>query len=402
MYFYIKKKEVYILNKFPHFVSNQKLFLTLYLLINSLFVLKYAERIEIIQNYISVVIYMVLVSLAFFLHKKSKIFLNAIKKMNLFLLGFSLIIFLLLIFVNLNIDGLSLNSDRWSALEVLIKSVLEGNYPYAVLDHLDNTTSNLPGLFYLGLPFYLLGDVGFLQPFTFLILSLFIIYSKIKNDEKVFVLMLVLLAPSYFWEVFAKSDLMSNCILVLLFISVWLQKFKEHIFKRKWLLALCSAFFVLTRGIVIIPLTLFLFSPYLQISWKSKISFLSYFLLFLLLISLPVLISLPDIEFIKEHNPFNHQTRYAPKILIITSLLLPFIYSLKVKKNADVFLYSTYILSGLILVTFILNCIEEGFSENVYGNLFDISYLSMIVPFIIVYFIESFKNKNNTISKSVK
>jgi len=379
------------------FLGNQKAFLILYVCINALFVSKYSERIEIIPSFISTIMYVILVTSVFFLHRQLKTFLNGMRKINLFLIVFCLIVFVFLICINLSIDGLSLNSDRWSALEVLIKSVLEGKYPYAVLDHLDNTTSNLPGLFYLGLPFYLLGDVGFLQPFTFLVFSLFIIYSKIKNDEKVFVLLLILLAPSYFWEVIAKSDLMSNCILLLVFISFWEEKFKGNLFKKKYLLALIIGFFLLTRGIVIIPLTLFLFSEFIQISWKRKISFFFYFVFFVLLISLPILISLPDIAFVKEHNPFNHQTRYAPKFLIAISLILPFVFSFRVKKSSDIFLYATYILGGLMLVTFVLNCIEEGFYDNLYGNLFDISYLSMVIPFVILFFLESFKNEKKTI-----
>ena len=106
------------------------------------------------------------------------------------------------------------------------------------------------------------------------------------------------------------------------------------------------------------------------------------------------LISLPDIDLIKKQNPFNVQTGYASKILIVVSLLLPFLCSFKVKKSGDIFRFATYILGGLMVVTFILNCIEEGFYENVIGNLFDISYLSMIIPFIIFYFLVSFKNKN--------
>jgi hypothetical protein len=305
-------------------------------------------------------------------------------------------------FINLNVDGLSLNTDRWSALEVLIKSILEGKYPYAILDHLGNTTSNLPGLFYVGLPFYLLGDVGFLQPFTFLILSLFITFLKINNDKKVFIILLILLSPAYYWEVIGKSDLMSNCFILLLFIFFWQQKFQNNIFKRKILLALCVALFVLTRGIVIIPLTLFLFFEYLQISTKDKIYFAFYFILFVFLISLPIIINLPDLEFIKEHNPFNHQTAYAPKFLTILSLILPFIFSSKVKKISDVFLYSTYFLGGLIVITFILNIIEEGFYANIYGNLFDVSYLSMILPFIIFYFLGIFKEDALKSSKTVK
>ena len=349
-----------------------------------------------LPSYFLLLIYNGFIIPVFYLHKKVIIFLNNTKKMNLYLLIFSLVFFILLMFINLKIDGESLNVDRWSALEVLISSILEGKYPYAVLDHLDNTTSNLPGLFFIGLPFYLLGGVDLLQPFMFLFLSLFVIYSKIKNDEKVFIFLLILMAPSYFWEIIAKSDLMSNCILLLIFISFWQQKYKNDLFKNESLLAFLLALFVLTRGIVVIPLTIFLFADFLKITLKKKLVLSGYFLLFIGLVSLPVFIDLPSTEFIKEHNPFNHQTRYAPKILIIVSLLLPFLFSFKVKVSSDVFLYTIYVLASLMFVTFVLNCLEEGFYENIYGNLFDISYLSMVLPFIVFYFLEKFKNQNNS------
>ncbi len=383
---------------FIDFVSKKKFFLIVYIIINSLFVLKYSNRIEGLPSFIFMLFYIVLIIFSLLLYIKVKAILNNVKKMNFILFAFSLCFFCLLMFINLKVDGLSLNTDRWSALEVLIKSILEGKYPYAILDHLGNTTSNLPGLFYVGLPFYLLGDVGFLQPFTFLFLSIFIILSKIKNDEKVFIFLLCTLAPSYFWEVIGKSDLMSNCILVLLFISIWQQKFKNNIFKQSYLIAFFSAFLVLTRGIVAIPLTIFMFSEFIKVKPYKKLLFILCFLMSLIFISLPVFIDLPSLTFIKEHNPFNHQTRYAPKILILISLLLPFVFSFKVKNSSDVFLFSTYILSGLMFVTFILNVIEEGFYANIHGNLFDISYLSMILPFILMYFLEKAKNLNNNLS----
>lgn len=383
---------------FIDFVSKKKFFLIVYIIINSLFVLKYSNKIEGLPSFIFMLFYIVLIIFSLLLYNKVKAILNNVKKMNFILFAFSLCFFCLLMFINLKVDGLSLNTDRWSALEVLIKSILEGKYPYAILDHLGNTTSNLPGLFYVGLPFYLLGDVGFLQPFTFLFLSIFIILSKIKNDEKVFIFLLFTLAPSYFWEVIGKSDLMSNCILVLLFISIWQQKFKNNIFKQSYLIAFFSAFLVLTRGIVAIPLTIFMFSEFIKVKPHKKLLFILCFLMSLIFISLPVFIDLPSLTFIKEHNPFNHQTRYAPKILILISLLLPFVFSFKVKNSSDVFLFSTYILSGLMFVTFILNVIEEGFYANIHGNLFDISYLSMILPFILMYFLEKAKNLNNNLS----
>ncbi|QVY67408.1 hypothetical protein [Polaribacter sp. Q13] len=323
---------------------------------------------------------------------KLKLYFNKLKKFNSYFIFFSVFIFLFLLFINLSIDGYSLNVDRWSAMEIGIKSLLEGKYPYAVLDHLGNTTSNFPGLFYLGLPFYLLGDVGLLQPFTLLLLLFFLFRLKIENYQKVIVLALLLFAPAYYWEIIVKSDFMSNSILLLLFISTWSSKFGKDIFKKGIFLAIISAFFVSTRGTVIIPLTLFLFSSFIKTTTYKKVLFSSVFIISLVLISLPIFINLPNFDFIIEHNPFNHQTRYAPQFLIITALIIPFILSFKISKTSDVFLYTIYILGGLVGISFILNCIEEGFDQNIYGNLFDLSYLSIVLPFILFYLMEEYQN----------
>jgi hypothetical protein len=82
---------------------------------------------------------------------------------------------------------------------------------------------------------------------------------------------------------------------------------------------------------------------------------------------LPILISLPDIAFRKEHNPVNHQTIYVLNFLIVISLIIPFVFSSRVKKSSDIVLYATYILGGLMLITIVLNCIEEGIYDNLFG-----------------------------------
>ena len=75
MYFYIKIREVFILNIFPCFVSTKEIFFTDYILANTLFVLKYLERIEIISSYVSVCIYKILVISTFF-SSEIKVFFN--------------------------------------------------------------------------------------------------------------------------------------------------------------------------------------------------------------------------------------------------------------------------------------------------------------------------------------
>jgi len=367
--------------------NTNKVALVFYLLINTFFVLKYFDRQDFVSKYLVLLMYLVIVFLGIFYLNKFSAIINRIKKANYYVLGLSFVVFLLFVFINFYIDGNSLNADWWSAMDVTIASILNGEYPYGMKDHLGQTSSNLPALFYIGLPFYFLGDVGLLQPFVFLLISLFLFKSKIAIHKKVIVLFLLLMSPSYLWEIIAKSDLMSNIILLILFLFFWDDKFKNNYFKKPLLLSFFCAFFVLTRGIVVIPLTLFLFRGFLDSNLKTKLKFIVGFTIFSIVICLPILINLPNTETIIEHNPFNHQTKFTPKFVQILFILLPFLIALKRLKIKEKVYYLLILLSILLFVSFAIVCFKFGFDNALYKSYFDISYLGIVLPFTILYFV---------------
>ena len=296
--------------------------------------------------------------------------------------------------MNISVDEGQLNTDRWSAFDLFIRAVLNNEYPYNLKDHLGQTSSNLPGLFFVGLPFYLLGDIGLLQPFVFLLSCMFLYKTKITFSNKLMILFLLLMSPAYMWEIVGKSDLMSNLILLILFMCFWDHKFNKNYFKNTILLAFFCAFFTLTRGIVVIPLTLFLFHDFVKSEKLVKFKFILFYVFFVFIISLPVLLTLPDMLTVIEHNPFNHQTRYAPKLLQLIFIILPFWFSTKVKTFMHVLYFSFLLLALLLFLTFFINVLEEGFESNLYGSLFDISYFGMIIPFAIILMVQSLNKKN--------
>ena len=149
---------------------------------------------------------------------------------------------------------------------------------------------------------------------------------------------MLILSPAYLWEVAVKSDLMSNVFLVIIFIYLWKQKTK-NIFEKYTVLSLFIAFFILTRGVVYIPLILFLFSDFIKIDTQTKIKFIVWLLFFLLL------------------------------------------FSIKIKNNLDIFYFSLLIFGALIFSAFIMNIYEEGFYNNVINDLFDLSYFGILIPF---------------------
>ncbi len=134
-----------------------------------------------------------------------------------------------------------LNVDRWSAMNEGIKSIINLQYPYSAIDHLGGRTSNFPGLFILGFPFYLLHNVGYLQVFAFLLLA-YTIYTFFQtNTSRLLTLILFVSSPAFFWEVTVRSDLMTNFILILIFMVLWYKRYKNKLFIQPFKLGFFTA-----------------------------------------------------------------------------------------------------------------------------------------------------------------
>ena len=255
-------------------------------------------------------------------------------------------------------------------------------------------SSNFPGLIYIATPFYLLGNIALLQPFVFLITMLFIRNYKMEHHKKLLFLFLFLSSLSFLWEIFAKSDLMSNVILVLLFMMWWSKKHPINYMNKAIQLSFFAALLVFTRGFLAIPLTLFLFGPFLKTSIKEKVKFGSFLLLFLILLALPILLTLPSDEVLLGNNPVRNQTAYAPYWLMMVVIFIPFFISPMIKGILGILRWSYIIMSLLLLGLFINNLILEGVEVNIYGGLFDISYLGILIPFAIFFYIFDQTDKN--------
>ncbi|MFD0993511.1 hypothetical protein [Tenacibaculum geojense] len=375
-----------MLNNLKNFFKTDYL-LVVYMYVNSFFILKYGERIYDGFEYGFLFFYVAFILLLRLLVKKNAIVINDSKYFFVFFLIASIIMFLLQCLLVFGINGNTVQVDRWSALQVFIENILNGDYPYDKQDHLGKTTSNLPSLFYIGLPFYLINNIGLLQPFVFVILMLFVNKASVSNVKKTMIVLLLLFSPAYWWEVAVKSDLMSNLLIVTLFIWYWKSKYSKNIFHNSIMLSFWVSFIVLTRGVVAIPLVLLLFHDFMKLDVLYRVKFLFIVVVFTILLMIPVLITVPSLDYLLIHNPFNHQTKYAPIFLIFFSLVAPFLLS---KHSTSIYLIqrnSMWILFLLIFITFIINIYEEGWCNNIYGIVFDISYISMILPFIVISYL---------------
>ncbi|WP_372745379.1 hypothetical protein [Lutibacter sp.] len=354
--------------------------LILFVFINNLFLYKYGSRLDIINIYGLIFGYNLFLFSIFYSVIKIKLSNTAI---NLIFGSIVFLFFCVTVYVNISVDGENLNVDRWSAMSNSIKALLNNEYPYTAQTHLGKGSSNLPSIFFIGFPFYVLGNVGFLQSFSFLLYS-FILFKTLKNPKaKLVGILLLTLSIFYWWEIYAKSDLMTNFIIILGFILY--SEMKKIDFTKPYLLGLISGFLLYTRLVAIIPLSILLFKNFINVSLKTKVKFISTGLIIILILSFLIFRNCPNIETFINYNPFNLQKKSSqfPIYLSFILILFPLYFSLKIKKSKQIIDFSVLLLSLTVLLSFSMVFYTYGFSKIINNHLFDISYFNLITPFII-------------------
>lgn len=352
----------------------------IFIFINTLFVIKYASRIDAFNGFVVALIYTLLLSIISFVYIRLNL-KNYYK--SLFYIT-SVLFFVFTIYLNINVDGNTLLVDRWSAMEVGIKALLNGEYPYSALDHLNARTSNLPTLLFIGIPFYFLGNVGFLQSFTFL---LFIyITLKVFNTYKgrLLCILLLIFSPSYLWEVYVKSDLMSNFIIILA-VVVFMQ---DRIFKNIKMSPLFESFLltslIMTRITAVIPISILFFKHFYKFSAQKKTIFITVSLATIIIFSYICFNKVSSLEHFYEHNPFELQNRQLPSILSLILIIIPMIYSFRAKDIKSIIYLTVIFLLIPVSIAFFTSIYYSGFNATLFESSFDISYFNMVLPFLLL------------------
>jgi hypothetical protein len=186
------------------------------------------------------------------------------------------------------------------------------------------------------------------------------------------------------WEVYVASDLISNLIIILLFMVFWDNKFNSNYMKRPVLLGFILSILILTRGVVIIPLLIFLFHHFYTNKIVSQLKLIISIFIGIGLLILPVLLLVPNTETLLNYNPLELQTRHTSKgfqaVIIFISLLVSF----KSKNILQVFQWSFITLGILLAVTMIGYFFKYGIYQSIVESIFDVSYLGILIPFAIL------------------
>lgn len=349
----------------------------LYLLINSLFVVKYAARASQSVAIAACSVYVVGITLFFVL-------LRRWRQPSPLLVGCIIVGLVgILLIAQSMLDPYQLQVDRWSAIHNFLYNLFHGVYPYAARTHLGGYGSPFPVWQLFHIPFYLLGNVGLS---VFFCLGLFLVSLPHKQDSSRLLLaaLLILLSPAFVYEVLVRSDLMANFLLVAAILNGFARK---HIsLKNHWLcIAVAVGLLMSTRLTTVVAFTLWLLPDYLRQPWKIKLLMPLVAMAVFALTFLPLLFWDADMLLFFRNNPFVLQTRQGSPWEYPLVLPLLLVLALTWKNSwPKLMMNISWALFALVVITFVCKMYFTNTWTGLFTGHYDITYFNMALPFVTI------------------
>ncbi|UCB52865.1 MAG: hypothetical protein JSV10_01880 [Candidatus Zixiibacteriota bacterium] len=351
--------------------------LTLYGLINALFVYKYAARIT-AHPWVTSSLYLVLLGLlVLLLYRKAELRLSPGAQNLIYFLVIVLFAFALTLVMS-HFDPQKIRVGRYPALQDWISRLFDSEFPYNV----HTRPSGFPFLFVMAMPFYLLGDLGFFQIFSFLIFAGLVYFRYREQTANRFrCIFLLMSAPVFLYEVMVRSELFSNMVMVMLYLAIL-----EMVGRRMSLVALISlglvgGLLLSTRGIALLIYVLVL-GYFLKTKVVTHGMFFASICAGFLVSLLPFLIW--DWAQFMKLGPLSKQLSFLPIWLLALSVVSSVYCALKIESLRRVYSAVSFTLFAVVLVAFSTSVLDLGWHQSVLGDGFDISYFAFAIPFLIV------------------
>ena len=364
--------------------------LLLYILINTLFVEKYVSRVTSLHWIFAIVYIVGIVCLLWAIRQYSHKCKHPFKWFLVLLIVFACIAGI----SQLSIDPLSLNVDRWSAIHNFLSGMFCGHYPYGQQTHLGGYGSPFPVWQILHIPFYALGNVGM----SIIIVTILFLWTlnRLYSPKVALVAgILLCISPAFWYEIAVRSDLITNMMLSAL-IAEWLVHKNVKLINNVIGLAILVGLTLSTRLIAVIPLCVLYGYEFLQLSWKKQSLFLLIILGTFTLTMLPFALWQGSTLLFFEYNPFVLQTRQGSFLVLLIFACGAIGVTIWMHGRMN---YRT-IITGLLLTSLVvMSFVEKMWKENLWTELFsptfDITYLSVALPFYIVYLSLSLTKKQS-------
>ena len=368
-----------------------RIVLLLYILINTLFVEKYVSRVTSLHWIFAIVYIVGIFCLLWAIRQYSHKCKHPFKWFLVLLIVFACIAGIL----QLSIDPLSLNVDRWSAIHNFLSGMFCGHYPYGQQTHLGGYGSPFPVWQILHIPFYALGNVG-MSIIIVTILFLWTLYRRYSPKVALVAGILLCISPAFWYEIAVRSDLITNMMLSAL-IAEWLVHKNVKLINNVIGLAILVGLTLSTRLIAVIPLCVLYGYEFLQLSWKKQSLFLLIILGTFTLTMLPFMLWQGSTLLFFEYNPFVLQTRQGSFLVLLIFAFGAIVTTIWMHGRMN---YRTTI-TGLLLTCLVaMAFVEKMWKENLWTELFsstfDITYLSVALPFYIVHLSLSLTKKRST------
>ncbi|MGB2696372.1 MAG: hypothetical protein WBD28_00770 [Candidatus Zixiibacteriota bacterium] len=365
-----------------------------YLFVNFLFVYKYSARITSLYLTLSLLYSVMVVLVIEFMLRKRETF-RVLNKQTIYL---PIVILLAVLYAvaMFHIDPFGTRVGRYPALYTFIHRLLSGDFPYVPGQNI----SGFPFLFFLLIPFYLIGDLGLFQICSFVIFSI-IVHKKYAKEKASYIpLFLLVLSPAFLYEVMVRSELFSNMVFIV-FLFYILERVKPiKSTKALFFSGILAGFLLSTRGIVLLPYLIF-FIFYFKKDIKSLIFFGLSAALGFMITFVPFLLWNKELFF--TNNPLTIQKSYIPNLLLFISVLLCILLAISADTFKKVYFSTTKVLFVVVLLCFILNIYHASFKQGVLVS-FDISYFCFCLPYLLLSF-EFRKNsspvKNRRLSENL-
>lgn len=298
------------------------------------------------------------------------------------IIGIITLIALAIIFI----PPLSIRVDRWSATSFFLDALFEGIYPYSVHTHVCDTNypSPFPLWHYLHIPFWLVGDVGWQQGFFFLLFLGATWYYFRSWHTLLTIILLFCLSPAYWWEIATRSDGVSNALFAASCI-LFIERKPIHMQDQWWKLAIITGCIASTRLSAVIPLALYLFKPWLDAKWKDKIGFIGITLCVIVFFFIPYIFWNTDNWIFFQRNPFITQALLGNRWLL--TLMIGIAMIIAYKKRTFYYFTSTtsvFMFSFMLVCQFGVLILPTGESLSLNDIYYDISYLTLAIPYTIL------------------
>jgi hypothetical protein len=275
----------------------------------------------------------------------------------------------------------SLRVDRYEMIRLFWDNFFAGINPYTPRSLETNIPGPFPFYFYLALPFYAIGELGFLSLLGFLLFIVLLRNFIQDESNRILILLALMLSPAYWWEIVARSTLFLNTTLVVAYIfllaSVDLKKFNNIIFS-----AILFGLILSTRSIVLTVMLPYLIFIGVYKTGSKKLSLwvlgigIGFTATFLPIIFFP--------GFFPSNNPFAVQNIFLPLWLPISILLLMIVISLKIHEISEFIFFSMLMMFVLVFAYFFLQVMQNNFYIALFKDGADISYIILTLPFVLI------------------